>query len=395
MPDDASPSFDTACVHAGDGVPVLTTPVAPPLYASSVYELPSLIVGERAMKGEPGYFAYARNAHPNALMFEQAMARLEGAEAAVATSSGMAAISMLLLGLLRPGDHVVVARDLYGTTMALLKGPLAQYGIGATAAASGAPAAYAEAMRRETKLILVETVSNPLVRVADIPAIADVAHGRGALLAVDASFTSPALSRPLAQGADVVLHSATKYLSGHSDVTAGVVAGADEAMERVRESRTLFGASCSPLDAWLALRGLRTLALRVERHAANAQRVAEFLAASPRVRRVFYAGLPDDPDQALAVRLLPGGPGGMLAFELDGGAAAVDRLIGGLAMIRFAPSLADVATTLSHPASTSHRSLSPEERTALGIGDGLVRLSVGIESADDICADLARGLDAL
>jgi cystathionine gamma-synthase len=302
---------------------------------------------------------------------------------------------MLLLAALRPGDHVVVARDLYGTTLALLTGPLSRLGITATAAEGATPAAYAAAMRAESRLFLVETVSNPLVRVADIPAIAEIAHAGNALLAVDASFTSPALSRPLSQGADVVLHSATKYISGHSDVTAGVIAGDAATVEPAREARTLFGASCSPFDAWLALRGLRTLALRIERHSSNARQVAEFLRGSPKVRRVFYAGLPDDPDHALAERLLPAGPGGMLAFELEGGRAAVDRFIAALTMIRFAPSLADVATTLSHPASTSHRALSPDDRFALGISDGLVRLSAGIESADDICDDLASGLDAL
>jgi cystathionine beta-lyase/cystathionine gamma-synthase len=395
MPDEHAQSFETACVHAGDDVRVLTTPVAPPLYPSAVYELPNFELIERAMDGEPGYFGYARSEHPNAAALESAVASLEQGEAAVTTSSGMAAIATLMLAALRPGDHVVVARDLYGSTTSLLTGPLARYGIATTAAAAAEVAAYERAFRPETKLVFVETVSNPLVRVADIAALAALARARGALLAVDASFTSPALSRPLAQGADVVVHSATKYLSGHSDVTAGVVVGRRELMEQVRAARTLFGGVCSPLDAWLTLRGLRTLALRMERHTVNAQRVAEFLVGRPEVRRVCYAGLADDTDHALAVRVLPGGAGGMLSFEVDGGTDAVGRFVAGLEFVRFAPSLGDVSTTISHPATTSHRSISRDERARLGIGDGLIRVSVGIESADDICADLARGLSAL
>ncbi len=393
MPEDLS--FETRCVHAGDEIDVRTRPVAPPLYATSVFETPTLEIADRAMTGDPGYYAYSRNANPTVVALEQAVAALDSGVGAVATASGMGAISTLFLALLATGDRVVAAHDLYGTTTTLLSGPLAGFGIATDFVDASDVRAVEAACRPGTRLLLVETVSNPLMRVVDIPALAAMAHACGALLAVDASFTTPALSQPLAQGADVVVHSATKYLGGHSDVTAGVVVADSDVTERVRRIRTTFGAVCSPLDAWLTLRGLKTLALRMERHSANAQCAAEFLGRHPKVRRVHYAGLKTDPHHDVARRVLPRGTGGMLSFEIDGGRDPVDRFIAALKLIRFAPSLADVATTLSHPASTSHRGLNPGAREKLGITDGLIRLSVGIESPDDICADLERGLAAV
>jgi len=388
-------SFDSKCAHVGEAELIATIPVAPPLHLSSVFETPDVETAARAMDGEPGHYIYSRNANPTVAAFERAVTELDGGEAAVATASGMGAISTLFLALLKPGDHVVASHDLYGSTAVLVTGPLADLGVTMTAADPSDASAVNAAMTPATRLIFVETVSNPLMRVADVPALAEVAKRHGCVLAVDASFTSPALSQPLAQGADVVVHSATKYLGGHSDLTAGVAVGRAAMMDPLRKTRTLFGPACSPLDAWLALRGMKTLALRMERHASNGQFVAQFLCGHPKVRRVYYPGLPDDPCHATARRVLPRGSGGMLSFEIDGGAPAVDRFISGLAMVRFAASLADVTTTLSHPASTSHRGLSAERRAELGIGDGLVRLSAGIESPDDICADLEHGLVAV
>jgi cystathionine gamma-synthase len=388
-------SFDSKCAHVGEAEVIATMPVAPPLYLTSVFETPDLAAAGRAMDGEPGQYIYSRNANPTVAAFERAVSVLDGGEAAVAFASGMGAISTLFLSLLKPGDAVVASDDLYGSTAILLAGPLAGLGVSVTTADPGDPGAVEAALTPSTRLIFVETVSNPLMRVADVPALADVAKRHGCALAVDASFTSPALSRPLAQGADFVVHSATKYLGGHSDLTAGVAVGRREMMERLRQSRTLYGPPCSPLDAWLALRGMKTLALRMARHTSNGAHVAGFLCAHAKVRRVYYPGLNGDPSHAIASRVLPHGSGGMLSFEVDGGAPAVDRFISGLSMVRFAASLADVTTTLSHPASTSHRGLTPERRAELGIGDGLVRLSVGIESPDDICADLEQGLAAV
>ena len=388
-------SIETLCVHPRDDVSVLTRPLAPPLHLSSVFETPTLDVTERAMEGDVGHYVYSRTNNPTVVAFEATVATLEGAEAAVATGSGMAAISALLLALLAPGDHAVAADDLYGTTQTLLTGPLARLGISVTLVDAADPSAVSAAIRPNTRLLFVETVSNPLMRVADVPQLAEIAHDSGALLAVDASFTSPALSRPLTQGADVVLHSATKYLGGHSDVTSGILAANAEVAERVRSVRTTFGGICSPLDAWLALRGIKTLALRLERHSSNALAVAGMLCSARGVRRVYYAGLPDDPHHDLAQRLLPSGTGGMLAFELEGGRAAVERFLAAVSMIRFAASLADTATTISYPALTSHRAMPKAQRERLGITDGLLRLSAGIEAVEDIRADLERGMAAV
>jgi cystathionine gamma-synthase len=393
MPDDLS--FETLCAHAGDDIDVVSSAIAPPLVLSSVFETATLELADQAIRVEPGAYIYSREANPTVVALERAVAALEGAEAALAMGSGMGAISTLFSALLGAGDHVVVSRELYGATLALLAQHFARFGVKTTSVDGQDVGAFEAAVTPATKLVFVETVSNPMMRVADVPALAAVAHRHGALLAVDASFTPPPLCRPLAQGADIVMHSATKYLGGHSDVTAGVIAGSAELMERVRPARRLFGPTCSPLDAWLTLRGIKTLALRVERHAANARGVAEFLAGQPKVRRVHYAGMAGDAQGELVARLLPRGAGGMLSFEIEGGRPAVDRFIAGLSMIRFAASFADVSTTISHPALTSHRGLSAEERAAIGIGDGLIRLSAGIESLADICADVEQGLAAI
>jgi cystathionine beta-lyase/cystathionine gamma-synthase len=387
-----APSFETRCAHAGDSGEQPVRPIAPQLFLASVFETVTLDETDRAMRLEPGHYSYSRDANPTVVALEQAVAALEGGDAALAMASGMGAISTLFVALLSPGDHVVIARELYGATAALLSTQLTRYGISMSSAEVTDAASFEAAMRPETKLLFVETVSNPLMRVADVPPLAEIAHRHGALVAVDASFTTPALSTPLAQGADLVVHSATKYLSGHSDVTAGAVAGDAATIERLRPVRKLFGPACSPMDAWLTLRGIKTLALRVERHTSNAAAVAEYLARHQKVRRVYYSGLAGDPQHALATRVLPRGAGGMLSFEIDGGTAAVDRFMSGLSLVRFAASLADVTTTISHPALTSHRAFTPDERAALGISDGLIRLSVGIESVADICADLERGL---
>lgn len=394
MPEEPSPAFETRCVHAGEDVEVRTRPLAPAIHQASVFETPTLDVVEQALTDAPGYFIYSRDANPTVAALEHAVAELEGGEGCVAAASGMGAISMLFLALLRPGDHVVAARELYGTTVTLLSGALAALGIQASFVDATDALAVRAALTGATRMVFVESISNPLMRLADIPALAEVARAADALLVVDASFTSPALGRPLQQGADVSLHSATKYLSGHSDVTAGVVTASAEVVDRVREAARTFGPTCAPLDAWLTLRGLKTLALRMERHSQNGAALAGWLANQPAVRRVHFAGLPADPQRPLAARLYPRGLGGMLSFELEGGRRAVERFLGGLKLVRFAASLADVSTTVSYPATTSHRGLTPEQRRALGIGEGLVRLSAGIEAIADITADLEQGLAA-
>ncbi len=393
MPDDIA--FETLCAHAGDGAPGSTTSVAPELHLASVFETPSLDLADDAISGRPDAYIYSRDANPTVVAVEQAVAALDGAEAAVATASGMAATSAVFLALLSSGDGVLVARELYGATVALLSGPLAKFGIESQSADVADVASFEGAMRQNTRIVFVETISNPLMRIADIPALAEVAHRHGALLVVDASFTSPVLSRPLDQDADLVVHSATKYLGGHSDVMAGVVTGGASLISDIRATRKLFGPVCAPLDAWLTLRGIKTLPLRMAAHSANATGAAAYLSHHEKVRAVFHAGLPDETQHALAIRLYPRGTGGMLSFEIDGGRAAVDRFLGALSMIRFAASFADVTTTVSHPGITSHRGFTAAERGTLGISDGLIRLSAGLEALADICADLERGLAAI
>lgn len=393
MPDEIS--FETLCAHAGDNVGAPGSAVAPELHLASVFGSPSLDITDHALSGDSKVFVYSRDANPTVAALERAVAALDAAEAAVATASGMAAISALFLALLKPGDRVLVARELYGATVALLSGPLAKFGIETDVADVTDTSSFERSMRPETKLVFVETISNPLMRVADVPSLADIAHARGTLLVVDASFTSPAISRPITQGADLVVHSATKYLGGHSDVMAGVVTGSDALISDIRGGRKLFGPTCSPMDAWLTLRGIKTLPMRMAQHSANASGATAYLSQHAKVRAVYHAGHPDETQHRLACQLMPRGTGGMLAFEIDGGRAAVERFLGSLTMIRFAASFADVTTTVSHPGITSHRGFSPEERAALGISDGLIRLSAGIESLDDICADLERGLAAV
>ncbi len=389
--------FDALCVHAGADIPGLdmaTPPISPPIFQSSVFETPDLAVLHRAMNGEPGAYVYSRHANPTVAAFEAAVAALEDAETAVATASGMGAITATLLSRLKAGDGVVTTSALYGNTRQLLDAYLAPLGVAVHHLT--AEAIVAEGVPPGTRIVFTEPISNPLLVVADVPRLAEAAHAVGARLVVDNTFATPFHCRPLALGADVVVHSATKYLGGHGDLVAGVAAGAAALVEPIRRAARVLGANGAPFEAWLALRGLRTLHLRMARHADNAARVAAFLADHPKVRAVHYPGLPGHPTHAAARRILERGFGGMVTFELAAGEAdgraAFERFLGGLATIPFAASLADVGTMLSHPATTSHRDLLAAERMALGIGEGLVRLSCGIEAADDIVADLARGL---
>jgi len=341
----------------------------------------------------PGY-VYGRFGTPNHTMLEATLAALEGAEAAVVTASGMGALTALFHAVLAPGDHLVAGQDLYGSTTALLRTEAPRWGIGVTFADATEAAAVEAAVTTRTRALFVEVISNPLLRLADLPGLAELARRRGVPLLVDNTFASPAHLRPLEHGATAVHHSATKYLSGHGDATAGVIAGSRDLVARVRTQAVRLGTTLGPFDAWLTLRGVRTLALRMERHSANALTLARLLAARPEVQRVHYPGLPEHPQHALASKLLTGGFGGMLSFELAGGEPAVGRFFRALRLIEFAPSFGDVTTTWSYPARTSHRPLSPEDRAKLGIGPGLVRLSVGIEDVRDLQEALVGALAA-
>lgn len=381
-----------------------STPLVPGVHLANVYVFDDMAQVDAVWEGrEPGY-VYGRFGTPNHTMLENTLASLEGGEAGLVVASGMGALSAFLLGGLRPGDHLVAGRDLYGATTALLREQAARWGIGVAFADATEPASVEAALTEATRAIVVEAVSNPLLRLADLPGLAALARHRNLTLLVDSTFASPALLRPLEHGATAVHHSATKYLSGHGDVTAGVLVGSRTLVEAARAQAVRVGLNLGPFDAWLTLRGARTLALRMERHSANALALAEFLAARVEVARVHYPGLAQHPQHALARTLLPDGFGGMLSFELAGGAAAVDRLFRVLAreagspgrepLIAFAPSFGDVTTTWTYPARTSHRPLSDDERAKLGIGPGLVRLSVGIEAVEDLKESLDLALRA-
>ncbi|HEX6989757.1 MAG TPA: aminotransferase class I/II-fold pyridoxal phosphate-dependent enzyme [Bacillota bacterium] len=387
----------TLAPHAFDEPPLgATRPAAPPIHLASVYTFNDLDQVERVWTGSESGYAYGRFGSPNVDALEAAIARLEGADAALAAASGMAAITAILLGAAGPGGTILAGRDLYGGTLRLLTEDLPAWGYRVELVERSDPALLADAARRvEPDVIYAEVLTNPRVRVVDLPALAAVARRAGARLVVDNTFGSPVLCRALDLGADAVVHSATKYLSGHADVIAGVAAGGSELIGRAKALCVRLGARLDPFAAWLTLRGLATLDLRVRRQSENALRLARYLAGHPAVARVDYPGLPSDPDHALARRLLPEGAGGMLAFELKGGEAAADRFVARLELIRFAPSLGDVKTTVSHPVRTSHRGLDAETLRRLGVGPGLVRLSTGIEDPDDLIVDLDRALEGL
>ncbi|HKA67442.1 MAG TPA: aminotransferase class I/II-fold pyridoxal phosphate-dependent enzyme [Solirubrobacterales bacterium] len=366
-------------------------PLSPPIVQTSVYVYESIEDYDAVARGDsPGHY-YARTSNENVAMLAEAVADLEGAEAGVATSSGMAAI-LVAIGALAPRPSPIVAPlDLYGGTWVLFRQELE-------------PAGYTtrivdftdlEAVGRAIDgagLVVCETITNPLVRIADLEAICRMAAERGVPVLVDNTFATPLLCRPLELGATMSVHSATKYIGGHSDLTAGVTVGAREAIKAAAARSSRLGTTLGPFEAWLAVRGLRTLPLRIERMSANALALAEALREAPNVAGVHYPSLPGSAQEELAQRLLPDGAGGMLAIQLDGGRAAVQRLLDRFRMVSFAASLAGVETTVSHPEVTSHRYLTPEERAALGIHPGTLRISAGIEEADDIIEDFLQAL---
>jgi len=386
--------FATRAARAVPPPPSVSRPLTPPIHLANVYAFDDLAQVDAVWEGrDPGY-VYGRFGTPNHTMLEGTLARLEGGEDALVTASGMGALSAFLLGVLGPGDHLVAGRDLYGATTALLREQAPRWGLEVTFADPVDARAMEAAVGTRTRAILVEAVSNPLLRLADLPGLAALARARGLILLVDATFASPAHLRPLEHGAAAVHHSATKYLSGHGDATAGVLVGAAPLIARARAEAVRVGLNLGPFDAWLTLRGVRTLAVRMERHSGNALAVARYLAGRPGVSQVHYPGLPGHPQHELAGRLLGGGFGGMLSFELGGGQGVVERFFRALPLLEFAPSFGDVTTTWTYPARTSHRGLALEERAALGIGPGLVRLSVGLEDVDDVVEALDTGIRA-
>ena len=377
-------------VHAGH-LKKARTPLSPPIFQTAVYTYDSLEDYDAVARGDlQGHF-YARTSNENVAMLAEAVAELEGAEAGVATSSGMAAIHVAIGALAPKPCPIVAPLDLYGGTWVLFRQELEPVGY-TTRAVDFRDLEAVRSAIDGAGLVVCETITNPLVRVADLEAICRMAAEAGVPVLVDNTFATPILCRPLELGATMSVHSATKYLGGHSDLTAGVAVGGAEHVKAARSRSSRIGTTLGPFEAWLAVRGMRTLELRVRRMSENALVLAAALQEAPGVAGVHYPTLPGSAQEELARRLLPEGAGGMLAIQLDGGRAAVQRMMDRFAMVSFAASLAGVETTISHPEVTSHRYFSPAERAALGIHPGTVRISAGIEEAGDIVEDFLQSL---
>jgi cystathionine gamma-synthase len=370
--------------------------VATPLQPSVVYASPSIDILHAQYEGRAEGYTYAREGHPNATLLAQKIDMLEGGEDGLILGSGMAAVTAVLMGIMGQGDHVVGADQLYGRSLRLMHQDLNRFGIATSLADPTDAEAVRAAIRPETKMILVEVVSNPTLRVADMEGIARVAKEAGVLLAVDNTFTTPLGYKPFEHGADIVIHSVTKLLAGHSDVTLGYVAAKDAGHRRaIYDFAVTTGMTPSPYDCWMAERGLYTFPLRFEKTQANARALADHLADHPKVQKVLYPGRADHPDHARAQALLDGQDGNMVSFIIGDDEAAANRFVQAAPELPFAPTLGDVGTTLSHPASSSHRGLTADGRAALGITDGFFRVSVGIEDIELLIADFERGLAAV
>jgi methionine-gamma-lyase len=383
----------TQLVRDPDGA--LSDPdLTPPLHLSSSFRFRDADHGAAIFAGETDGHAYSRISNPTLSLLEEKLARLEGGQAAAATASGMAAIAAAAMTLLGPGDNLLACDTLYGGTYALFTRHLRELGIEARLIRPESTCdEVAARIDARTRLVYLETPANPTLALGDIAAWAAAARARGVPVAVDNTFATPCLQRPLALGADLVIHSATKYLGGHADAIGGVLVGSRQLIDRIREHYLHhFGPCLSPFNAWLIQRGIKTLGVRMERHCRNALTVARRLAEHPAVARVHYPGLPSHPGHALAARQMSAF-GGMLAFELHGGLAAGKALMNAVRLCSLAVSLGDTGTLIQHPASMTHATYSPEARRAAGIGDGLVRLSVGIEAVTDILADLEAALE--
>ncbi len=377
-------ALDTALIHAGEPSPRIGGAVSMPIFQSANFEY----------AGETDYhdLKYIRlNNTPNHLALHQKLAALENGEAALVTASGMAAISTTLLTLLKSGDHALFQNTLYGGTYNLVQEDLPPLGITFDFIDGNDPASWEARLRPNTRLIYVETMTNPLLQVADLKAIVNFARANNLTSVIDNTFASPVNFRPLERGFDLSLHSCTKYLNGHSDIVAGAVIGRKDLIQRITHRLNHLGGSLDPHACFLLHRGLKTLALRVRRQNENAMKIAQFLESHPRIARVNYPGLSTHPGHHLARELFDGF-GGMLSFELHGGAEAAEKFMNRTTIPIIAPSLGGVETLLTRPATTSHAGMPPRERDALGITQGLVRMSVGIEAAEDLIEDLSQAL---
>ncbi len=385
--------FATLAVRAGQR----RTPEAEhseALFPTSSYVFRSAADAAARFSGEMPGNVYSRYTNPTVRIFEERIAALEGAEQAVAASSGMAAILALVMSLCSAGDHVLVSRSVFGSTISLFDKYFKRFGVEVDYPQLSDLDSWAAACKPNTKLFFVESPSNPLAELVDIAALAELAHASGALLAVDNCFCTPALQKPLTLGADIVVHSATKYIDGQGRCLGGVVAGKSKLMQEVVGFLRTAGPTLSPFNAWVFLKGLETLQVRMRAHCASAQAIAEWLEQQPGVERVYYAGLPSHPQYELAKRQQKAF-GAVVSFEVKGGKEGAWSFIDATRMISITANLGDTKTTIAHPATTSHGRLTPEARAAAGIRDSLIRVAVGLEEIEDIKADLALGLAAL
>lgn len=371
----------------------VSRPVVSPIQPSVVYASEDADALDAQYEGRTKGYTYAREGHPNAETLAGMIDALESAEGGLVTGSGMAAVTAALLANLKAGDHVIGADQLYGRSLRLMRENLPCFGIEVSLVDPTDAARIAAEIRPNTRMILLETVSNPTLRIADLEGAAELARRHGILLAVDNTFTTPRALRPFEIGADIVIHSVTKLLAGHSDATLGYAAARDpQVRERMHILSATMGLTASPFDCWLAERGLYTFGLRFDRAVDTASRLAEALASAPSVRRVLYPTRPDHPDHNRAAGLLGGIGGNMVSFELDGGRDTVNRFLRAASTLSFAPTLGDVNTTISHPASSSHRALTEAERLALGIPEGFIRVSVGCEDPQALVGTFLQSL---
>ena len=365
---------------------------SPAIFATSSFVYDSAEQAAAVFAEQESGYVYSRFTNPTVEAFEKRLAEMEGADACVATASGMAAEMALLLTLLKSGDHVLASRTLFGSTISLFNNYFAKFGVAFTYVDPCDLAAWRAGLRPNTRLLFAETPTNPLCEIVDVAALAQIAHKAGALLCIDNCFLTPALQRPLELGADLVIHSATKYLDGQGRCVGGAVLGdAKRVGKDVFSFMRTAGPCLSPFNAWVFLKGLETLDLRMKAHSSNAQALAEWLSGRKGVARVYYSGLKDHPQYRLA-RRQQRGHGGIVSFDLKGGRKAAYRLIDATRMLSITANLGDTRTTITHPATTTHHRIGPDARARAGIGDGLVRIAVGLENIEDIIADLEPGL---
>lgn len=377
--------FSTRAIHVGQDADPATGATVVPIYATSTYT--------QASPGQHKGYEYSRSGNPTRTALEACLASLEDGERGLAFASGLAATTAVL-STLRPGDEVVASADLYGGTFRLIERVFKPWGLTARYTDDASPAGFAAMMTAKTKLVWIETPTNPLLQIVDIAAIAELAHRHGALLAVDNTFASPYLQQPIKLGADLVVHSTTKYLGGHSDVVGGAVIGRSELLQPIAFYQNAAGAVPGPFDAYLTLRGIKTLAVRMERHCANARQLADWLASHPQVEKVYYPGLPNHPGHAIARQQMRDF-GGMISIRVRGGREGAWRFVTHTKLFSLAESLGGVESLVGHPATMTHASIPAEIRIARGVDDGLVRLSVGIEDVLDLEDDLSVALNAV